>query len=570
MLKKWRTFFKKFYVTRVTCALMLVSNIMFVSGCASEMSPKNTGEEATRIEQMTEGCWTCSMFQKVYQAANSAAGGVVPSVAKSAVGLVAVGYGLWLAVFILKYVSSLQEPDVGAFWKTLATRTFWLVLGVALLRDLASGGSASALKMFAEPVFSGFVDAGLAIVQGTGGEVSCSPGGGAESGLLCLVKALEEKLNFGAGISLMGVFLGPTIFVMLIGLIVFIISLILMIYLPILMLDGVFRYGIALCMLPLAVAAYIFVPTRNFTGKVASLFLEIGFYIMGMCAFAACAVQIIHDYIDRFLPFVKNPLFFIGNPNELERVLCGPGMTGLIFLGFFLVLFGEVIGDFMRAISGGAGGMGNTAKGAIGAVKNTAALAKKAANFGFNTVQRYKDRKAALLYKDKNADKNSKEYKAATDRLKRRGYLAYAKNNKASSFGERVFGDKTSGALNDWKKGQNALGKDASGTHGVLLTTKAFDNLTRNDDMKGPFKGIRRLANNLDDISQDWNQSALSQSDARHDHEDGKGANAFNTNKDSFGQEQSKGGGNAHDVIRKAKGGKGGDLEYARVTDKKG
>ena len=557
MLRAWRTFFKRFYITRIVCALLLVSGILSVSGCASETMPNNTGEEATRIERMTEGCWTCSMFQKVYEAANIAAGSVIPSVAKSAVGLVAVGYGLWLAVFILKYVASLQEPDVGAFWKTLATQTFWLVLGVGLLRDLAYGGSGSAMKMFAEPVFSGFVDAGLAIIQGTGGEIPCSPGGGAESGLLCLVKALEEKLNFGAGISLMGVFLGPTIFVMFIGLIVFIISLILMVYLPILMLDGVFRYGIALCMLPLAVAAYIFVPTRNFTGKVASLFLEIGFYIMGMCAFAACAVQIIHDYIDRFLPFVKNPLFFIGNPNELERVLCGPGMTGLIFLGFFLVLFGEVIGDFMGALSGGAGGMGKTAKGAVDAVKNTAALAKKAANFGVNTVQRYRDKKAALLYKDKNANKNSKEYKAATDRLKRRGYLAEAKNDRTSSlarrlYGKSVFGDNTGGAFDEWKNGQEKLGREVSkDTRGVLLTTQAFDNLTRNSDMTGPFKGIRKLANNLNDMNQDWNNSALSQSDARHNHEDGDdNANAFNTNKDSFGQEQNNKEGNTH-VIRK-------------------
>ena len=482
MLRAWRTFFRRFHITRGVCMLLLVFGLAAVAGCSSETAPQNKGTEAANTEKMTRSCWTCPMFTAAYRVAMDASGKIVPQVSRSAIGLVGVGYALWLAVFILKYVASLQEPDVGSFWKTLGVQTFWVLMGTALLRDLASGGGASAIKMFAEPVFSGFVNAGLAIVQGTS-DVPCAPGGSGGSGLECLVNALQQKLNFSAGISAVAIFMGPSVFVVLVGVIVFIVSVILMIYLPLLLLDTVFRYAIALCMLPLAVTAYIFTPTRSFTGKVAKLFTEIGFYVVIMCAFAAACVQIISAYIDRFLPFVKNPLIFLGNVDALERVLFGPGITGLIFLCFFLVLFGGVIADFSKALSGGAGGMGNNVRGAAGAVKNAAALAKKVANLGINKVKRAKDKKAARDLESK--DEDSKEYKEAARRLQNRGYLA--------------------------------KGKD-----GRLHATQSYDNLTRNDHMKGPMKGVRRMLNNMADLRTDWNQGVMDQSFARHDHEANK------------------------------------------------
>ena len=243
MLRAWRTFFKRFYVTRGVCMLSLVLCLIAVAGCTSDTTPKNDGSETAAMEKLMKGCWTCPIFEKAYSVASAAPGSIIPQVARGAINLVGVGYALWLAIFILKYVSSLNEPDVAAFWKGLGVQTFWTAMGAALLRDLSTGGTGSALTMFAQPVFSGFVDAGLAIVRGTSGDISCGGGGG--SGLLCLVKALQDKLNIGSGISLVGIFLGPTIFVMFIGVIVFIVSVIFMVYIPLLLLDGVFRYGIA-------------------------------------------------------------------------------------------------------------------------------------------------------------------------------------------------------------------------------------------------------------------------------------------------------------------------------------
>ena len=127
--------------------------------------------------------------------------------------------------------------------------------------------------------------------------------------------------------------------------------------------------------------------------------------------------------------------------------------------------------------------MGDNVRGAAGAVKNAAALAKKVANLGINKVKRAKDKKAARDLESK--DEDSKEYKEAARRLQNRGYLA--------------------------------KGKD-----GRLHATQSYDNLTRNDHMKGPMKGVRRMLNNMADLRTDWNQGVMDQSFARHDHEANK------------------------------------------------
>ena len=242
-----------------------------------------------------------------------------------------------------------------------------------------------------------------------------------------------------------------------------------------------------LCMLPLAVSAYVFKVTRKFAGKVALLFIEIGFYMVGLCAFSACCVQIMGAYVDRFVPFIRNPLFFLKNLDALEQVLCGPGVTGLIFLAFFLILFAGVISDFMKALSGGAGGMGSNVRGAGQVVKKAANGAKMLGRLGINSALRMKDKKAARNYM--NAPKGSKEWKEGRRRMEERGYLAKGKDGK-------------------------------------LQTTKAFDHLTENDRMRGPFKGVRRLANNIQDIHRDMNTGVVARREALHDHS--KGANEIN------------------------------------------
>ena len=479
MLKGGLTFFKKVHITRIMCVLAFVFCLTCLSGC-SMIEGGSQGDEAVAAEKETMNCWTCSLFELAFRVVNSMSSSIMASVAGSAVGLLAVCFGLWLALYILKYVSSLQEPDVAAFWKGLAVQAFMATLVAALLNDMKAGPASLVFGGFVDPIFSGFVDTGLMIINASGADLPCSPGGTSESGMLCLVAALQEKLNVTVGISYLSIIAGPTIFVIMVGAGIYCVSIFMMVYFPVLLLDCVFRYCILVAMLPLMVVGFCFKATRDFAAQGGKILVEIGLAVVGMCVFTAVTVQVIHKYIDEFIPYVRNPLYFLDDPSQFERVIYGPGITGLIFVILFLIYFADVILDLMGMFSGGVGGLGKTAQGTYQGVKGIAKTGVKAAKFGVNRGLR-------------KADKMAKNTKERLEEKQKRGENLSDKEKKQLSAANEHLQD----------RGHMAKGKD-----GKMHTTQSYNAIGKS--------GLRNWAKG---VAQDWNSGPLDQSVARHDHE---------------------------------------------------
>ena len=410
--------------------LLLLVGALFLSGCEDEETEKPlTGpERIAAMEQSLKGCWTCTLFEYTEAAAVNVAMSAIPGVAGGGISLLAVAYGLWMAIYIMKHVASLKEPDVGEFWKTMATQAFWVAMGAALLLDLKSGGKWSAVNAFAQPVYNGFVNAGLAISSTVGG-----PGPG--SGMTSIVDSIQSQLNFGAAMGAVA-FLSWTVLapmMPLIGFIVLVTSVILMLWIPALLLGCTFRYGIALFMLPLAVGAYVFKPTRPFTGKVAKMYVEIGFAIMGMCAYAACSVSILKAYIANYCPFLAKMAGLRDDTLAMDEMLTGGPVFGLLFLAFFLVLYAEVALELFSQFAQGMGGIGAVGSGIKNFGKNTAKAANMVRKFAVLRRQRSLDKKAAkdyAKYKDAKGGMGKQKAIKAKERLMRRGYLD--KNGKTT------------------------------------------------------------------------------------------------------------------------------------------
>lgn len=491
MLKHEITFLKKNRITRFMCVLFLCLCLGVLCGC-DDTAPNShsQGELAVAAEKETLNCWACSLFKLGFGVANSLASGVVASVAGSAISLLAVGYGLWLAVYILKQISSMKAPDPGAFWKGLAVQTFFVTLGAGMLRDLSGGSSSSVLEMIVKPIFSGFVDVGLLVI-GAFGDIPCSTGN-PEAGMICLITELQQKLNVGIAFAYLNATTGPTIFSIILGVVVYCFFIYMMLYFPLLLLDCVFRYCIILAMLPLSVTAYCFKCTRDFASKTVKLLLEVGLGITGMCVFIAVVVEVVREYIDTFLPYVKEPTSLLSDPTALDKAIQGPGVTGLMFVLTFLCIFGGVILELMGNFSQGLGvdgAMNNGVKKTIGAFKGGAAMAKQLGKFAINRRARKNDAKAkktkeALEKKKASGKALTKDEQKALDkangRLMFRGYLAQDKNGHVSQ------------------------DKGAS-----LHKTKAYDNL-----------GKGGLRNTLKGLSQDWNSDVMGNA-SRHDHSEG-------------------------------------------------
>lgn len=436
------------HIRLIMCCLLLAFSL---SSCkmVSAFQGKSQGEDAAAMEKAANDCWTCSLFDLAFEVANSTAQSIVRATAGSAISLLAVGFAIWLGIHILKFVSSLKEPDSAGFWKDLAIRAFWVTMCAGLLRDLQSVNESSVIKLVLEPIFSGFVDFGLMVVSSLPGDGSIPcPTGDPQAGITCLIAALQQKLNVGMATSLLAVLLGGP-FVILIGLGIYAVSAIMMLYFPILLLDCVFRYGLLTCMLPLFVVAYCFPVTRDVCGKGMKALIEIGMQIIGMCVFVAICVTVIHKYIEDFIPYLKDPFFFVNDIAALEKVMYGPGLTGFVFVAFFLVLFGGVLFEMLKKF-GGMGGGGKMVEGAMHGARNMGKAAQKVGRFANNRKNRALDKKAKKTLeqakrdgfkrddKGKLRDKNNKEvsekdaakFEAAKDRLERRGFLKEDGNGK--------------------------------------------------------------------------------------------------------------------------------------------
>lgn len=494
MLKTLMTFLKKGQSARVLCALALVLLPVLLSGC-SEISDGSQGEEAARVEKETMDCWLCPLFEMGFNIADQFSKSLVQSVSKSAVSLLGVGFGLWLAIFILKFVGSMKEPDTYQYWRELASQAFLATLVAAMLRDLGAGSGSSVLKMIVEPVFSGFVDTGLMIINASGSDLPCSPGGGPKSGMICLITALQGKLNISIGFSYLAIIAGPTIFIILVGAGIYLVSIFMMIYFPLLLLDCVIRYCFIVAMLPLCLTAFCFKATRNFSAKGMEMLVQIGFGTVGMCVFCAVAVEVIKKYMDAYLPYMTHPLDMLSDPSLFQNAIFGPGIIGLIFIFTFLIFFADVILDLMQSFSGGAGGLGKTAAGTYSDVKGGAKLGAKIGKFAANRGLRHwsrQDMKAKEALEAKQAsgqklsDKEQKRLDRANENLQDRGYLA-------------------------------------KGADGQLHKTQAYTGLKNS-----AHNGVRNWAAG---VAQDWNSGPLSQSVDRHDHgKDGKGGNKASDN----------------------------------------
>ena len=444
MLKHFRLFFKQYRITRVVGLLLFVLLSASLTGCAGAET-KSQGEEAAKAEQTASNCWTCSLFELAFDAANSASANIVSSTATSSISLLAVCYGLWLAIFILKFISSMKELETSDFWKGLAIQTFWVTLCAAMLRDLANGSS-------------------------SGLDIPCSPGGTPESGLLCLVASLQEKLNLTIAFTLLGVYLPVNVYLLLIGLGMWCVSCYMMVYMPVLLLDCVFRYGILLCLSPLIIVAYAFKSTRSFSNKAMAILMEIGFAMVGMCVFIAVTVEVMTMYIFRFIPFVRAPASFVGNPTGLYEKMMGPGLTGLIFVMIFLIYFGKVILELMALFSGGAGGLGSTAASTYAGTKSLAKGAGQVAKFGINRKMRKNDKKAKkekqaldkkMAETGKLSNKEQLKLGDLNNRLQNRGYLAkdskgqLQETNAYKNLGSKSIRNWASGVAEDWRSSRS-------------------------------------------------------------------------------------------------------------------
>lgn len=493
---------------KICCILLLVGAVSVVTGCGEDYEEDNNemeesfrgkkGASSALVQEKTMGkkCWVCPLFETAFTAVEAMKSEIIPTAATGAIPLLGVCFGLWLVIRIMKFVSSVSEPDVGGFWQDIALQCFWATITAILLRKYQW------VIGLMDAIYLGFVDLAMeviAVIHYDGGAISCpsASSGGLSGSFVCLLTALQEKINFGQDISYAMMVYGP-LKNLPSAFLLYMVSVAMAAYFPILLLDTVFRYGLMMCFLPLGIVSTGFKCIRNYAGKFFNFIVGIGFQVVGVCIFTALSCGILKQTLG------------LSNVPSLEAILSptediakwfdnSPSFMGLIFVSYFCILFaGIVINLFDSNFGAPQLPSANTTQATAMAMRNTAQTGQKIANFGRNVASRKMDKDAK-----KALERESKEVKDAQKAV-----------DNAKTPGERKKAEKKLELAKANQELKRERARNRLIDHGYLRENKE-GNWEKTDAYEKLGNG--KVTQGLRDLSDDWNSSKGGLVDSRYE-----------------------------------------------------
>ena len=335
--------------------LVIIALVTFLTACADRKDHEAVvvGDD---INVEDQSCLSCEILVTIYNAVGYNVGHLHGEFSKAAMPITMVGFAIWLALRLLKFVSSVTETNAGEVWNEIIKKAFiCLICGM-----LAS--SSTMLKVTMDtivfPVYLAFLDLGTQILQSSteGGasnpdnsfivfgqtvavdnvKMDCSKldtseeqiGIGFPSSIRermsCMINMLSAHLKLGSKIateamaqtrSATGIVLGFVLWSLF-----FVVNFGFVFYLV----DSIFQMGIIILLLPIFIISYAFGPTRKWT--------SIGFTkVLASAGFMMCFSIIVALVLRAMIELIRNnqPIF---NPTDLDAV------TQDISIGFICIL----------------------------------------------------------------------------------------------------------------------------------------------------------------------------------------------------------------------------------------
>ncbi len=290
---------KFFDIVKIGRVLILVLSALFLlSACSNDNTNpicnktiEGSCDPATSIKdndaQVT--CMYASVLKPIYNVIGATVMQMYTSLSAGAMSLVMIGFAVWLALHLLKFVSSVAESSPGEIWNEILKKAF-----ICLFCGLLASSPTMLLytiNTFLFPIYEAFLEFGSEILKLTTDSdntitvltktittqaISCKvpPSGtkatleGFPSGfhdmMSCMICAVDGRLNLGWDIS-WEIIKEGTVMGIVIGVLLRVIFLVVGIGFVFYFVDSIFRFGMMILLLPLFIIAYAFGPTKKWT-----------------------------------------------------------------------------------------------------------------------------------------------------------------------------------------------------------------------------------------------------------------------------------------------------------------
>lgn len=295
-------------------AFMLLAVVFMLSACNSEKkdvtSPLEEQGTASEIanEHKSAGCWQGEILNVLYDSIGMTVMKMFNKMTKGAMNLMFIGFAVWLAFRLLKFVSSFAEDNPGEVWNEIIKKA-----GICLFCGYLASSPAMTLSVVNNllfPIYNAFLELGSRImssavegynvdtykvlgesVNASEYSLKCSAGefeditntfpDTTKNMMKCMICALSQRLTFGMIVSLEAMDEGFTGFV--VGFIMLSTFVVVYLSFAFYMIDSIFKFGVMILMLPLLILSFAFGPTKEWTKKGFSNIMESAVLMMTLC-----------------------------------------------------------------------------------------------------------------------------------------------------------------------------------------------------------------------------------------------------------------------------------------------
>ncbi len=347
-----------------------------------------------------ETCSFCSIFKTFYNTASKTAQHSIVTFSGSIKKVVILGFGIWIALQILAFVSTPEVRDLKDLASSLITQSFVVMVVVIILENGAMGFFNYALT----PVYTTGQNIAQAIIQpesvynkDTNVEAldklkgknidACKGLTGIEdpkNGRGALPKAMGDSIictmtliqNRVAQVKALGnasickaweekFFIIPHLNYLLIGIGLWVGAMVMLIAVPFMMVDAVFELSIAAALLPFGIGAYAFKLTRGYTKKIWETFLNSMFKFVFISLVSLMLVSAYQSIISGSLNNVQE--LFGDNASASSWTLVIKNLpwfsTDFLKLVFVMILSWAVLNSALEFAGEFAGSISNTSIG---------------------------------------------------------------------------------------------------------------------------------------------------------------------------------------------------------------
>lgn len=346
--------------------LVIVAAVMILGACSDKKDTLVLGQACSEtvkedcIDTKDTSCLSCTILELMYDSVGNNVMQLHDQFSKAALPIMMVGFSIWLALRLLKFVSSVTETNAGEVWNEIIRKAF-ICLVCGLLAS-SSGALQFVINTIVFPVYSAFLDLGLQILNnalassdskpvnftvfGTyvevqnvklacdvEGSIQVTDGGfpaSIRNAMSCMIHTLSVYLTIGGDIAIKVMQQTQSLLGEIMGIILYLFFWVVKIGFVFYLVDTIFQMGIIILLLPLFVLSYAFEPTKKWTG--------IGFsHVLASSAFMMCFSIIVALVLNAMISLIgNNPDIF--DPKDLEANMrdLSLGFLCLLLIGFLI------------------------------------------------------------------------------------------------------------------------------------------------------------------------------------------------------------------------------------------